>query len=1265
MVQVSITKEVFEMNRVYVAMSSALVSLLLLAGGCGGSGSSCPVGQIDCGGVCVDSSSDRNNCGGCGITCLSGQTCQNSTCVACQNECTEGQKRCSSGSNDTFEVCGDPDGDTCKEWGPPQACPSGQICANGECVTSCSDECLRSGEQACDKEGANGYRVCGEYDQDDCLDWGPLQACPSNQTCVDGQCVASCSNTCDTKDAQRCAPPPRNGVETCGDHNSDGCLEWGGFYPCSSGETCDARTHQCSPDCSDDCTTGQRTCDGAGWRGCGQYDADLCLDWSDITDCQSWEVCNPDTGRCETACSDACQSGERRCSDRGDDIELCANYDADPCLEWGVIDTCGDDEKCENGSCVEDCKNECEPQGARICQNDASGNPGYRVCGEYDSDSCLEWSPITTCPSGQSCSNGQCSETCTDDCEVGERECFGAGWHECGEAGDGDSCRDWLGEQPCEDWEVCDPTTAQCVVNCQDACGPASSQRCNDDNSGYQVCGNWNADPCLEWSGDNLCPTGQICDPAINDCRDDCSNECPTSGAKQCLDSDTWQICGNWDSDSCLEWDTGTDCDSGYVCSNGTCALDCADECAQAGTTVCDGTSGWRLCDQLDADSCLDLGSFNACAGNEECQNGECVVVCTDDCTPNELQCSASNDAVEICAADGDSDPCFEWKIQQTCTSGSEVCHQAACVSTEPPANLVISKVLYDSDGNPDLYAYIEIFGPADLVLDHYSIVGYNGSTDSEYMEIDLGGYTLPANGHLVLARTDTAWDTSLVDIFTDDADLQNGTNNDGDGVQIRWAGITTVDALAYEGDAAGEGNPADSADYDTTYDITYCLARRYDNSNGTYLDSDDNSIDFMTRTYCTPGEAGYGLRLAEYNTFADHLDASPAVDPSTGAVFVPSSDYIDEVLPDFSGYAWFDVVGGDKSSPALSPDGGAVYIGVAAGSGDSESGVYAYQTAAGGNSDPDPALLWQVLNGTEVRSSPAVGADGTIYVGTRGGGFVALNPADGSTKWTYPESGWIDSSPALAPIGSGGDELVVFGVGGVGSGQVVALHTSDGSLAWSYSTGGGCNGSPAVGPSGFVYIGCDDGNLYALDGSSGGLGTGFPVQISSDGAGTAELVDGRSVAVAPGSSGADVIYATSSGSGQNFNIVVFDGSSAPSVNAYSIGEAISTVTFTNDGGFIMSYGQSSNGAAFVVAYGPQGTLEWYDYIGAYDATAWITSSPNALGVVDGNGNPFGQVYAGTHDGHVYVYYWAAGLYDGTGSYPKFRANESNDGNRY
>ena len=37
-----------------------------------------------------------------------------------------------------------------------------------------------------------------------------------------------------------------------------------------------------------------------------------------------------------------------------------------------------------------------------------SGN-GYQTCGNYDSDTCTEWSPVTSCPSGQTCSGGVCS----------------------------------------------------------------------------------------------------------------------------------------------------------------------------------------------------------------------------------------------------------------------------------------------------------------------------------------------------------------------------------------------------------------------------------------------------------------------------------------------------------------------------------------------------------------------------------------------------------------------------------------------------------------------------------------------------------------------------------------------------------------------------------------------------------------------------------------------------------------------------------------
>jgi len=50
------------------------------------------------------------------------------------------------------------------------------------------------------------------------------------------------------------------------------------------------------------------------------------------------------------------------------------------------------------------CTNECSTTGARQC----SGN-AVQTCGNYDTDSCLEWSAATACTTGQTCSGGQCS----------------------------------------------------------------------------------------------------------------------------------------------------------------------------------------------------------------------------------------------------------------------------------------------------------------------------------------------------------------------------------------------------------------------------------------------------------------------------------------------------------------------------------------------------------------------------------------------------------------------------------------------------------------------------------------------------------------------------------------------------------------------------------------------------------------------------------------------------------------------------------------
>lgn len=118
------------------------------------------------------------------------------------------------------------------------------------------------------------------------------------------------------------------------------------------------------------------------------------------------------------------------------------------------------------------------------------------------------------------------------------------------------------------------------------------------------------------------------------------------------------------------------------------------------------------------------------------------------------------------------------------------------------------------------------------------------------------------------------------------------------------------------------------------------------------------------------------------------------------------------------------------------------------------------------------------------ILSSPAIGTDGTVYVGieigsassaTPGGRLMAIRP-DGTLKWSFDAPDWIDSAPAIAPDGT-----LYFGCW---NGRVYAVR-ADGSQAWSFQTGGFIAGSPALGPDGTVYVGSGDGNLYAiLDGA-------------------------------------------------------------------------------------------------------------------------------------------------------------------------------------
>ncbi|MFZ9836971.1 MAG: PQQ-binding-like beta-propeller repeat protein [Opitutaceae bacterium] len=191
------------------------------------------------------------------------------------------------------------------------------------------------------------------------------------------------------------------------------------------------------------------------------------------------------------------------------------------------------------------------------------------------------------------------------------------------------------------------------------------------------------------------------------------------------------------------------------------------------------------------------------------------------------------------------------------------------------------------------------------------------------------------------------------------------------------------------------------------------------------------------------------------------------------------------------------------SSSPAISADGGAIYLGVST----ATAGRIVAVTPAG-------RVLWSVTRSDWVDSTPAVGPDGTIYVGSHDGRLYALQPGTGAIRWSYNAGSFISGSPAI-----GGDGTLYFGSGSF------RLHAvgPDGRERWTFPVGDWIESSPAVAVDGTVYVGCRDGALYAVSPEgrerwrfrTGGRIDGSPA-IGADGTLYFGSTDQRLYAVAP-----------------------------------------------------------------------------------------------------------------------------------------------------
>ena len=163
-----------------------------------------------------------------------------------------------------------------------------------------------------------------------------------------------------------------------------------------------------------------------------------------------------------------------------------------------------------------------------------------------------------------------------------------------------------------------------------------------------------------------------------------------------------------------------------------------------------------------------------------------------------------------------------------------------------------------------------------------------------------------------------------------------------------------------------------------------------------------------------------------------------------------------------------FRTSGPIDSSPAVAPDGSAVYVG------SDDGNLYAIDPETG-------SKLWQYTTDKPVRSSPAIDPDGTIYFGSLDGNLYALR-SNGTLKWRYAIGQPIFSTPAIST-----DNYLYIGAS---DGYLYSL-TAAGTERWRFRTGGAIVSSPVIGTDGIenvVYFGSIDQHVYAVAADNGTL---------------------------------------------------------------------------------------------------------------------------------------------------------------------------------
>ncbi len=373
-------------------------------------------------------------------------------CVTCAPQCTPkaSESGCTCGTYSCSDECGGtrtcctpcPETpsctETCASKGYQTAQPSGQTCSTttvcgetcyydcqSDCTytytaADCNAECKNVGTSSCIRDGITYYETCGS------------SKCKDGETCSEGQCVSTCTDTCSSKGYQTsqpggytCSTTSVCGqtcykdcvcATTCEDkvtskpanssYTTESCTACGSTKTINTGWTCNDGYEKSGNSCVEQCTD---TCSSKGYKT-SQPSGQTCstttvCGQTCYYDCKSDCTYNLSEGYCRGVCRDV---GSVSCTRNGTTYyQSCGNY------------KCSSGQSCISGNCVSD--DPCDNKTAVSVPANASCSSYYSDC----PDKCAAW----TCNSGYEKSGTSCvKKTCTNTCFYTLRSCPANGY---------------------------------------------------------------------------------------------------------------------------------------------------------------------------------------------------------------------------------------------------------------------------------------------------------------------------------------------------------------------------------------------------------------------------------------------------------------------------------------------------------------------------------------------------------------------------------------------------------------------------------------------------------------------------------------------------------------------------------------------------------------------------------------------------------------------------------------------------------------------